>query len=151
MWFPCWDYNRLIFIMEILVPGRTVFILGYGPEGICADGNFFRLIKRWHSTPCEISWESNATHEMRSCSSLRYASIYICHGPLAKYEKFRVAHVPGMPGMFSPPPRVSDPDMNQGTCVTHVPWCISGSLTCGFLWSRWRGKRSRYSRRLPKP
>ena len=21
------------------------------------------------------------------------------------------------------PPRVSDPDMHQGTCVTHVPWC----------------------------
>ena len=31
------------------------------------------------------------------------------------------AHVPGMPGTFSPPPRVSDPDMYHGTCVTHVP------------------------------
>ena len=37
----------------------------------------------------------------------------------------------------------SDPDMHHGTCVTHVPWCISGSLTGGFLWSRWRGKRYR--------
>ena len=26
---------------------------------------------------------------------------------------------------------VSDPGMHHGTCVTHVPWCISGSLTCG--------------------
>ena len=27
---------------------------------------------------------------------------------------------------------VSDPDMHHGTCVTHVPWCMSGSLTpCG--------------------
>ena len=25
-----------------------------------------------------------------------------------------------MPGTFSPPPRVSDPDMHHGTCVTHV-------------------------------
>ena len=24
---------------------------------------------------------------------------------------------------------VSDPDMHHGTCVTHVPWCMSGSLT----------------------
>ena len=31
-----------------------------------------------------------------------------------------------MPGTFSPPPRVSGPDMHHGTCVTHV------------LWSRWR-------------
>ena len=46
---------------------------------------------------------------------------------------------------FSPPLRTSDPDMHHGTCVTHVPWCMPGSLTSGFLWSRWRGKRSRHS------
>ena len=28
--------------------------------------------------------------------------------------------------------------MHHGTCVTHVPWCKPGSLTNGFLWSRWR-------------
>ena len=27
-------------------------------------------------------------------------------------------------------PPVSDPGMHHGTCVTHVPWCMSGSLTC---------------------
>ena len=59
-----------------------------------------------------------------------------------------VAHAPGMPGTFSPSPRVSDPDMHHGTCVTHVSWCTPGSLTSGFLWSRWRGKRSRHSRRM---
>ena len=26
---------------------------------------------------------------------------------------------------------VSDTGMHHGTCATHVPWCISGSLTCG--------------------
>ena len=48
----------------------------------------------------------------------------------------RVAHAPGMPGTF---PRhqlqrkllVSDSGMHHGTCVTHVPWCMSGSLTRG--------------------
>ena len=59
------------------------------------------------------------------------------NGPLTRYVKFRVAHAPGIPGTFSPPPRVSDPDMHHGTCVTHVPWCMLGSLTSGFLWSRW--------------
>ena len=28
-------------------------------------------------------------------------------------------------------PLVSDPGMHHGTCVTHVLWCISGSLTRG--------------------
>ena len=55
-------------------------------------------------------------------------------------RKIVVVHAPGIPGPFSPPPRVSDPDMHHGTCVTHVPWCMPGSLTKGFLWSRRRGK-----------
>ena len=32
---------------------------------------------------------------------------------------------------FQRKPLVSDPGMHHGTCVTHVPWCMSGSLTCG--------------------
>ena len=68
--------------------------------------------------------------------------------PLARYVKLRVAHAPGIQGTFSPPPRVSDPDMQHGTCVTHVLWCMPGSLTSSFLWSRWWGKRSRHSRRM---
>ena len=55
------------------------------------------------------------------------------------------------PGTFSPPPRFSDPDMHHGICATHVPWCMSGSLTSGFLSSRWRGKRFQHSRRMRNP
>ena len=66
-------------------------------------------------------------------------------GPLARYVNLRVAHAPGMPGTFPRLCRLSDPDMHHGTCVTHVPWCLPGSLTIGFLWSRWRGNRSRHS------
>ena len=73
------------------------------------------------------------------------------HEPLARYVKLWVAHAPGMPGTVSPPPRISVPDMHHGTCVTHMPWCMPGSLTSGFLWSRWRGKRSRHSRRMRNP
>ena len=60
------------------------------------------------------------------------------HGPLTRYGNLRVAHATGILGTFFPPPWVSDPDMHHGTCVTHVPWCLPGSLTGGFLWSRWR-------------
>ena len=73
------------------------------------------------------------------------------NGPLARYVKLRVAHAPRMPGTLSPPPRVSGPDMHYDTCVTHVPWCMPRSLTSGFLWSRWRGIRSRHSRRMRNP
>ena len=55
-------------------------------------------------------------------------------------RKIAGAHAPGMPGTFSPSPQVSDPDMHHGTCVTHVPWCMPGSLTSGFLWNRQWGK-----------
>ena len=41
---------------------------------------------------------------------------------------------------------LSDPDMRHGTCVSHVPRCMLGSLTSGFHWSRWQRKRSRHSR-----
>ena len=73
------------------------------------------------------------------------------HGPLTRYVKLQVAHAPGMPRTFSPPPRVCDLGMHHGTCVTHVPWCMSGSQTSGFLWSRWRAKRSRHSRCMRNP
>ena len=44
----------------------------------------------------------------------------------SRYVKLRFA---GAPGMFSRKPLVNDPGMHHGTCVTHEPWCMSGSLT----------------------
>ena len=58
--------------------------------------------------------------------------LWYCHGPLSIYEILRVAHAPGIPETFSPPPPVSDLGMHHGTCVTHVPWCMPGSLAISF-------------------
>ena len=71
----------------------------------------------------------------------------------ASYQIRKIAGCPcaGNAGNVFPPSWVSDPDMHHDTCVTHVPWCMSGSITSGFLWSRWRGKRSRHSRRMRNP
>ena len=60
-------------------------------------------------------------------------------------------HASCMPGTFSLQPQISDPDMPHGTCVTHVPWCMPGSLTSSFLWSRCWEKRFRHSRRMHNP
>ena len=57
----------------------------------------------------------------------------------ASYQirKIAVCACAGNAGNVSPhrrfrrKPLVSDPGMHHGTCVTHVPWCMSGSLTCG--------------------
>ena len=73
------------------------------------------------------------------------------HGSLARNVQLRAAHAPGMPRKFSPPPRVNDPDIHHGTCVANVPWCLSGTVTNGFLWIRWRGKRSPHSRCMRNP
>ena len=81
----------------------------------------------------------------------KFNSWYHLYGPLARYVKLRVAHAAGTPGTLSPPSRVSDPDMHHGTCITHVPWCISESLTSGFLWSLWWRKRSRHSQHMRNP
>ena len=81
---------------------------------------------------CERSWQGTQL----------VTSECLQHGPLVRYVKLRERF---------PPPRVSDPDMHHGTYVTHVPWCMPGSLISGFPWRRWREKRSRHSRRMPNP
>ena len=55
------------------------------------------------------------------------------YGSLTNYIKLWVAHASGMPRTFPPPPRVSDPAMHHGACVTHVQWCLPVSLTSYFL------------------
>ena len=51
----------------------------------------------------------------------RYSDVTSAPRALTRYVNLRVAHAPGMPGTFSPPLQVSDPDMHHGTRVTHVP------------------------------
>ena len=70
---------------------------------------------------------------------------------LTRYVKLRVAHAPGMSGMFSPPPtskestcqlfRHASRHVRHARAVMHVG--ISNPL--------WRGKRSLYSRCMPNP
>ena len=80
-----------------------------------------RYVDNWH--------ESRPDFLVNYADALSWASCQI--------RKIAGAHAPGMLGTFSLSPRVSDPDMHYGTCVTHVPWCMLGSLTSGFLWN-WR-------------
>ena len=102
----------------------------------------------WRSTTLTIiigpKWFKMVGTQLLEEQWQKHYVIHVCvwksHGPLDRYAKLRVAHAPGMPGTFSPPPRVSDPDMHHGTCVTHVPWCRLGSLTSGFPLKSMAGK-----------
>ena len=72
------------------------------------------------------------------------------HGPLTRYAKSRVAHNRECRGRFPLHHGLAIP-----TCITARAWCTCrdtpATLISGFLWSRWRGKRSRHSRRMRNP
>ena len=73
------------------------------------------------------------------------------HGSLTRYGKLQIAHGPGMPGTFSPTPtskgtaslrsRHASRHLRHARAVMHV----------GIANPRWRGKRSRHSRRMNNP
>ena len=55
----------------------------------------------------------------------------IMHGPLTRYVKLRLRLACFHRHRLQRKPLVSDPGMHDGTCVTHVPWCMTGSVTHG--------------------
>ena len=62
----------------------------------------------------------------------------LCTSPWAYYQIGKIAGYAcaGNAQNVFPQTQLRDPDMRHATCVTHVPWCMPGSLTSGFLWSR---------------
>ena len=101
---------------------RVLYISGF-------DGWFWWPLCKFVTVPLPCG---NLHWIYRESVSYRFVRKVWAHGPLTRYVKLRIVHAPGMPGTFSPPPRVNDPDMHHGTCVTcvtHVPWCMPGSLT----------------------
>ena len=73
------------------------------------------------------------------------------HGPLAKYVKLRVAHPPWTSGTFSP-----SPISKETACwrSRHAPRHVRPAravMHVGIVNPRWRGIRSRHSRRMRNP
>ena len=67
----------------------------------------------WYRGPRMAQWASYQIRKIAGCA---------CAGNAGNVSPRR---------RFKRKPLVSDPGMHHGTCVTHVPWCMSGSLTCG--------------------
>ena len=142
-WRKMADILQMIFSNVILVWNFSILIVTFYQSFIWGSNsqetrNHFFVVMAWH------------LHHTYMCHQGRWSGFIKSngkhpHGPLARYVELQ-----GMPGTFSPPPWVSDPDMHHGMCITHVLWCMLGLLTSGFLWSQWQGKHSRHSWRNPQ-
>ena len=115
---------------------RFLFALNNSHLSNRSEGNY-----RWNTHNLTYSGADILLYSLW-CPLLPCFNHYSSDARWASYQIRQIAgaHALGMPGTFSPSPQVSDPDMHHGTCVTHVPWCMPGSLTRSFLWNRRRGK-----------
>ena len=124
---PCWGPSCFEIVQQFYMSNDISFIYVYVFNWVRA----VELINRLHFT---VTTEMNDRFVLfwLHCSG----KLCMYHGPLTIYGKLRVVHAPEMAGTFprhwlQRKPLVSDSSMHYGTCVTHVPWCMSGALTCG--------------------
>ena len=86
---------------------------------------------------------------------LHYSSndtgVNVCHGPLTRCAKLQVAHVPGMPGTFPPPPTSKETVSWRSQHASQHVHHARAVMHVGIANPRWRRKRSRHSRRMRNP
>ena len=70
------------------------------------------------------------------------------NGPLTRYVKMWVAHVPGMSGTFSPPPTSKETASSRSRHASRHVRDARAVIHVGIAYPRWQGKRSRQSRRM---
>ena len=141
LWTPshylilCWltrgtfkNYIRAIWqkIIQIVIIGFVTY-----KNTIPFIANFFR--GQWVkiiATICTVAIATN--RQLFSC----YYWKRTVNGPLTRYLELRLLmhrecreHLPRP--RLQRKPLVNNPGMHHSTCVTHVPWCMSGSLVCG--------------------
>ena len=91
---------------------RSVTPLLFGKQCVCSTG-WIRRYQALLGLQMLALWASYQIRKIAGCACAGNVGIVFPHR------------------RFHRKPLVSDPDMHHGTCVTHVPWCMSGSLTCG--------------------
>ena len=64
----------------------------------------------------------------------------LLHGPLDRYAKSRVAHAPGMPGTFSPPPTSKKTAIWRSRHASRHVRHARAVMHAGIATPRWRGK-----------
>ena len=112
-----------------------------------------RLQKLWNILPPYLK-EAKSIFKFKSVLSKWPKTEYhcdcsdLCHGPLISYVKSWVAHTPGMPGTFSPPPTSKETSNYRSRHASRHVSDARAVMHIGIVNPRWRGKRSRHSRRM---
>ena len=68
--------------------------------------------------------------------------------PFTRYSKMLVAHAPGMPGAFSPPPTSKESASYRSRRASRHVRHARAVMHSGIAYPRCQGKRSRHSRRM---
>ena len=76
---------------------------------------------------------------------------FISNGPHTRYVKLRVAHAPGMPGTFFPPPILKETASYRSQPASRHVRDARAVMYVGIANLRCRGKRSRHSQRMHNP
>ena len=98
---------------------------------------FVKIEKQWYG-----NWRGNIMIRLARDVNLADYMVNVLADPQAPWASYQIRKIAGCAcagnagnvfprRRFQMKPLVSDPGMHHGTCVTHVPWCMSGSLTCG--------------------
>ena len=125
----------LCHINEVVYFTET-FLLAYSWFGILNRwvSNYAECSPRVSTRPCGVLWDMYVSRapeepttplhcitESQPGGSRPVSAVWdMANGSLTRYVNLRIVHAPGMPGTFSPPPRVSDPGMHHGTCVAAI-------------------------------
>ena len=84
--------------------------------------HFNMVIFHLYADSWKLPYSSGSLHCQWASYQIRKIAGCACAGNVGNVSPRR---------RFQRKPIVGDPGMHHGTCVTHVPWCMSGSLTCG--------------------
>ena len=109
--FPLWRRNALKFMLS-----NARWIGEPGHQEVRKGRYISCIIAALYDTEGTVTWVPWASYQLRKIAGCT------CAGNAGNI----------FPARLGRKPLVSDPGMHHGTCVTHVPWCMSGSLTrCG--------------------
>ena len=75
-------------------------------------------------------------------------TVLLSNGRLTRYVKLLVAHAPGMPGTFSPPPTSKETASQRSRHASRHVRPARAVMHVRIADPRWRGRRSRHFRRM---
>ena len=153
-------YHRILLMIYSCIVCQAV----YAEWDYWGHGNYNPLYSVVGMILCIISKLGFGTNVMKASCVVCYIIIYtsdwrvsassmslISYGYLTRYVTLRVAHAPGMPGKFSPPPTSMETACQPSRHASRHVRDARAVMHVGIVNPRWWWKRSRHSRRMRNP